>query len=233
MSCELSDAERLHSFGEGMIWYIKPCMLISGAALLALILGPTRGDDELSSTTFDGLSRELPKVHRHAESCERNQTCEAEGGIRHRCISCIQTAEIVRTVGGVAIDQGWKRRPGNEGPRNKSKHCPPLSSALGTRPAGTFLLSQEEGNRQKEALPESGWMSMCRVALRFRRARGAMPLVYVYKFMDALHDELLRLPSSAPFFDPYHLHNQFLSECVRCSSCMNSYLKAWRIRPCA
>ena len=38
------------------------------------------------------------------------------------------------------------------------------------------------------------------------------PLVYVYAFMDAAHAATLRQRSSATFFDPWHQHNQFLSE---------------------
>ncbi|KAL1522962.1 hypothetical protein AB1Y20_017926 [Prymnesium parvum] len=206
-----TDDERLHSFAEGMMVYIKPCVLISGAALIALHLGPARGDDELSSTTFDALSRELPKVHQQMQRCAHNRSCAPPPRAPRRapCAACVQTAELVRAVEG-AVEQGWTRKQEPTArPRNKSKNCPPLSSALGSRPAGSFLLARESEGAAGE---EAGWMSMCGVARRVRRARGAMPLVYVYRFMDPLHAELLRLPSTAQFFDPYHLHNQFLSE---------------------
>ncbi len=43
---------------------------------------------------------------------------------------------------------------------------------------------------------------------------GARPLVYVYRFLDTVHRQLLALPSSEPFFDIRHPHSQFLSEFV-------------------
>jgi len=43
-------------------------------------------------------------------------------------------------------------------------------------------------------------------------APAALPRVYIYRFMDELHDILLQSRSSQSMLDPWHQHNQFLSE---------------------
>lgn len=43
-----------------------------------------------------------------------------------------------------------------------------------------------------------GWSAAC--GLRCAQC-GARPLVYVYRFLDTVHRQLLALPSSEPFFD--------------------------------
>ena len=64
----------------------------------------------------------------------------------------------------------------------------------------------------------SKWLDACGVPHRHSEwaaraaLRGRAPLVYVYDFLEPLHAELLAAPSSRTFFDPWHQHNQFLSE---------------------
>ena len=43
-------------------------------------------------------------------------------------------------------------------------------------------------------------------------ARGSRPLVYVYRWLDTLHRQLLGSRSSASFLDIWHPRSQFLSE---------------------
>ena len=63
-----------------------------------------------------------------------------------------------------------------------------------------------------------GWIDACGLPHRNSQwaarasVRGKTPLVYVYSFMDTLHSELLAMPTTQRFFDPWHHHNQFLSE---------------------
>ena len=68
------------------------------------------------------------------------------------------------------------------------------------------------------AMGFGSWIDLCGVPHRHSQwparaaVRGRAPRVYVYGFMERLHAELLRQPSSRTFFDPWHHHNQFLSE---------------------
>lgn len=64
----------------------------------------------------------------------------------------------------------------------------------------------------------AAWIDACGVPHRNSQwaeraaVRGHAPLVFVYGFMERLHEELLAQPASKSFFDPWHEHNQFLSE---------------------
>jgi hypothetical protein len=75
-----------------------------------------------------------------------------------------------------------------------------------------------------------GWIDACGLPHRHSQwavrtsVHGRAPLVYVYRFMDSLHSQLLSQPSSRNFFDPWHQHNQFLSEYAFHRSLLSSAL---------
>ena len=74
------------------------------------------------------------------------------------------------------------------------------------------------------------WLGACGLAHRNSQwtsrasIRGHAPLVFVYGFMERLHAELLKQESSHTFFDPWHQHNQFLSEWAFHRSLLSSAL---------
>ena len=221
--------------------FLKPCILFSAAAILASILGPWRDDDMLSSFTFDHQARELVKAHKHA-ACAKNNSCPIARppSTRHTaertCSTCLQTVEIVRKLGGGAVDPSVERpaRAQLFGDRkiNRSKRlCPGLTDALGSRSTAHGAPGQDSP-AATASLPSSlgppTWGASCRgphhrglrkgtagsaaASSTLATGRGSVPLVYVYTFMDGAHETLLAGEASAPFFDPYHQHNQFLSE---------------------
>ena len=109
----------------------------------------------------------------------------------HACAPCRATLSALRSVGG-GPSQALSERHGNH-----SARCPGLLGALGSRtpPRATG----GEGHHAACRLPHS--------VLSPDGAR-ALPRVYVYTFMDSLHDQLVRLRSSEHIFDPWHQQNQ-------------------------
>eukprot|EP00966_Prymnesium_polylepis_P211482 4897305-Prymnesium_polylepis.1 len=111
------DAKRLASFADDLLPCIKPCVLISGAILIASLVGPSRGDEMLQTTMYDPHARELLTAQK---DCHRNLSCTharlvptpksagrlpADASPRG-CATCNETAEIVRALGGGAVGRG-------------------------------------------------------------------------------------------------------------------------------
>ena len=115
----------------------------------------------------------------------------------HSCASCRETLSAIRSVGGGPSQALADRHS------NLSARCPGLLAALGSRttPQG----AGGKAHRTACNLPPS--------ILSLDDAR-ALPRVYVYSFMDALHDHLVRLPSSEHIFDPWHQQNQARASCA-------------------
>ena len=63
------DAKRLTAFTETLLPLVKPCTLISGAILIATLVGSGGGDEMLQTTMYDPHARELLTAHK---ACHKN-----------------------------------------------------------------------------------------------------------------------------------------------------------------
>jgi hypothetical protein len=205
------DERKLAAFVDGLMVLIRPCALIGFALVLVQLIGPMSDhESQLGAALFDGQQRggtllmdEKTKQRAAAPvlaPCAQLNESEGSDVAGTRDLPHCAPNETVHLVNTVH---------GKTGNRSQGR-CPGLAAALGTR---TGRLSHMSGDaHDPHASGGGGWSAAC--GLRCAQCGARPPLVYVYRFLDTAHRQLLAMPSSEPFFDIWHPHSQFISEFV-------------------
>ena len=214
---QLEDEEAaLSGFVEGLAPFVKPCALIGGALILASLLGPQERHEETLSMFEGGVGtqRGLHLAHFHAAVLENETSALANASVGVCGSDCArrETASVVANASALGYDGAL------------DSACPAMTAALGSRTtlrlSGTALGTRSSwsmtcsagGGASAAGGAKAGGDGLGGARLP-PSARGSQRLrVYVYDTMDGAHRELLASAAAQNFFDPWHPHNQFLSE---------------------
>ena len=233
------DRQRFDDFVESFVPVVRPCVLISCAVGLVLLVGPQSAEDVHASIVADshhgGRAAHAVVAHTKRANCTKKVNALSCSPARRQsktplCAPCAETERVVHR-----LDAGPAkalRAPASRSNRTLLP-CPGLIGALGShtgwhaagRAAGrhvTRMRSVAGSGYASPADSSPNWLKTCSPGLGSPSAWGSAreggrtaaraPMVYVYDFMDEVHSELLVAPSSRTFFDAWHEHNQFLSE---------------------
>ena len=191
-----SEADAHESFVEGLLPLLKPCTLIGFALLLTQLHGPPDSDHG-SHLLHDGARGDLldaspSHAERHRSATNRS-TCTVASA--NRSLACRAALDETRElVAGADPDP-----LGHES--NGSLPCPGLQAAMGAR-------TVPPGVADRGAVHGRSWTVACGLP----PVAAVQPRVYVHRFMDGAHRELLRAPAVARFFDLWHPLNAQLAE---------------------
>ena len=178
-----SEADAHESFVEGLLPLLKPCTLIGFALLLTQLHGPPDSDHG-SHLLHDGARGDLldaspSHAERHRSATNRS-TCTVASA--NRSLACRAALDETRElVAGADPDP-----LGHES--NGSLPCPGLQAAMGAR-------TVPPGVADRGAVHGRSWTVACGLP----PVAAVQPRVYVHRFMDGAHRELLRAPAVARF----------------------------------